>query len=329
MVYFYFEVEWEKECCITVNSRFRWYKIKFLDYFCVVKKIVLIFCLFHSFLNSQILDNKRGLAFTDKPFFNEKFIKNNKVKSLKGEFTFKKVGDIMRKTEFKSSYSFDSLGRLITTFETRNEDGLKDTIQNIYEYSDKNQLITHRKKDAGGFGSIHYEFDSLNRVVAEESRRDIINSMGEFERSLLINRETMKYSSSETQEKKTIFNNYDLPYMDEIKYFNADGYLLEKVESLKMTSGKVKYNYEYNSKGYISSIRSGADMNGVFAEEWFFKYDQLGNLIEKNIYKKGVFTTEIQIIYNNDTKLLSSVLTREVSTNFIMILRFMEYEFYK
>jgi YD repeat-containing protein len=70
-------------------------------------------------------------------------------------------------------------------------------------------------------------------------------------------------------------------------------------------------------------------MNGVFAEEWFFKYDQLGNLIEKNIYKKGVFTTEIQIIYNNDTKLLSSVLTREVSTNFIMILRFMEYEFYK
>jgi len=295
----------------------------------MVKKMVLIFCLLNSCLNSQILDNKRGLAFTDKPFFNEKFIRTNKVKSLKGEFTFKKIGDIMRKTEFNSVYFFDSLGRLSSTFETRNEDEIKDTIQNIYEYSAKNQLITHRKKDSGGFGSIHYEFDSLNRIVSEETHRDIINALGVLERTLVVNKETMRYSSSTSQQKKTVYNDYDLPYLDEISYFNADGYLLEKVESLKMTSGKIKYVYEYNAKGYVSAIRSAADANGVFAEEWFFKYDQLGNLIEKKIYKKGVFTTEIQIIYNNDTKLLSSVLTREVSTNFIMILRFMEYEFYK
>lgn len=291
--------------------------------------MVLIFCLLNSCLNSQILDNKRGLAFTDKPFFNEKFIRTNKVKSLKGEFTFKKIGDIMRKTEFNSVYFFDSLGRLSSTFETRNEDEIKDTIQNIYEYSAKNQLITHRKKDSGGFGSTHYEFDSLNRIVSEETHRDIINALGVLERTLVVNKETMRYSSSASQQKKTVYNDYDLPYLDEISYFNADGYLLEKVESLKMTSGKIKYVYEYNAKGYVSAIRSAADANGVFAEEWFFKYDQLGNLIEKKIYKKGVFTTEIQIIYNNDTKLLSSVLTREVSTNFIMILRFMEYEFYK
>jgi len=276
----------------------------------MVKKMVLIFCLLNSCLNSQILDNKRGLAFTDKPFFNEKFIRTNKVKSLKGEFTFKKIGDIMRKTEFNSVYFFDSLGRLSSTFETRNEDEIKDTIQNIYEYSAKNQLITHR-------------------IVSEETHRDIINALGVLERTLVVNKETMRYSSSTSQQKKTVYNDYDLPYLDEISYFNADGYLLEKVESLKMTSGKIKYVYEYNAKGYVSAIRSAADANGVFAEEWFFKYDQLGNLIEKKIYKKGVFTTEIQIIYNNDTKLLSSVLTREVSTNFIMILRFMEYEFYK
>ena len=304
--------------------------MKILHYFCVVKKLSLLFCILHTILNSQILDNKLGLAFTDEPFFNEVFIKKNKIKSLKGEYTFKKVGDIMRKTEFKSIYQFDTLGRIVSTFETRTENGIKDTVNNIYMYSDKNQLLIHRKKDTGGYSSIHYETDSLGRVISEETHRDIFNKEGKLERSIILNKEFMKYDiSSSLQKKKTIYNSYELPYMDEISYFNADGYLIERVESLKMTSGKTKYLYEYNEKGYLSAIRSAANSNGVFAEEWLFKYDHFGNLIEKHVYKKGVFTTDIQIIYNLDTNLLSSVLTREVQTNFIMILRFQGYEFYE
>ena len=294
-----------------------------------MKKLIIFFCVLYSTLNAQILDNKRGLAFTDEPFFNVGFIKQNKVKSLKGEYTFKKVGDIMRKTEFKSNYQFDSLGQIISTFETRDENGIKDTINNIYEYSSKNQLAVHRKKDSGGYSSIHYERDSLGRIISEETHRDIINKKGELERTIVLNKEFIKYDfSSKTQQKKTIYNSYELPYMDEISHFNADGYLTERVENLKMTSGKIKYIYEYNEKGLVSAIRSAANINGIFNEEWLFKYDNYGNLIEKHVYKKGVFTTDIQIIYNIETKLLSSVLTREVQTNFIMILRFLDYEFW-
>ena len=105
-----------------------------------------------SLINSQILDNKRGLAFTDKPFFDENFIKLNKVKKIRGEYTFKKAGDIMRKTQFKSTYEFDPSGHLIESFETRSDDGIIDTIQNMYEYSAANLLTMHRKKDSGGYG---------------------------------------------------------------------------------------------------------------------------------------------------------------------------------
>jgi YD repeat-containing protein len=294
-----------------------------------VKNILLLLCFLHSFLNSQILDNKHGQAFTDEPFFNEKFIHLNKVKKIKGEYTFKKAGDIMRKTEFKSIYQFNSLGQLISTFETRSENGIKDTIENTYEYSEKNQLILHRKNDSGGYGSVHYERDSLNRIVVEETHRDIVNKKGELERTFIINHETMKYDSYSLQDKKTVYNSYDLPYLEEICYYNEDGYLLEKEDRLKMTSGRVKYVYEYNNKGLISAIRSVANVDGTFAEEWLFKYDEWGNLSEKHVYKNGVYTTDIQIIYNVDTKLLSSVLTRDVNTNFIMILRFLDYEFYE
>jgi hypothetical protein len=294
-----------------------------------VKKIALLFCLISNLLNSQIIDNKNGLAFTDQPFFDSKFIKQNKVKKIKGAYTFKKAGDIMRKTEFKSIYEFNELGQLIETFETRNDDGIKDTIQNLYEYFPTNLLKTHRKKDAGGFGSIHYERDKQGRVISEETHRDVFNENGDFERTFIINKESMKYENFPLQLKKTVSNSYDLPYMEEFSYYNKDGYLLEKEERLKMTSGRVKHVYEYNAKGFISAIRSKATIDGKFAEEWFFKYDELGNLTEKHIYKNGIFTTDIQIIYNVDTKLLSSVLTRDVKTNFIMILRFMNYEFFE
>ena len=280
-------------------------------------------------LNSQIIDNKNGQAFTDQPFFDEKFIKLNKVNKIKGVYTFKKAGDIMRKTEFKSTYEFNELGQLIETFETRNDDGIKDTIQNLYEYFPSNLLKIHRKKDSGGYGSIHYERDKQGRIISEETHRDVFKEKGVLERTFIINKESMKYDTFPLQLKKTVSNSYDLPYMEEFSYFNSDGYLLEKEESLKMTSGKVKQVYEYNAKGLISAIRSNATIDGKFAEEWFFKYDELGNLTEKHIYKNGIFTTDIQIIYNVDTKLLSSVLTRDVKTNFIMILRFMNYEFFE
>lgn len=289
---------------------------------------MLLFCLIHSFLNSQILDNKNGLAFTDEPFFNQSFIRNNKIKGFKGEVTYKKAGDVMRKTEFKSLYEFNLNGQLVSTFETRNEDGIKDTIQNYYEYSPNNYLTLHRKKDGEGFGSILYERDSLGRIILEESHRDVFDAQGKLEKSLIMNHETMKYDSFPQQLKKTTFNSYNLPYLVEISHFNKEGYLLEREEQLKMTSAKIKYFYEYSDKGYISAIRSNANVDGIFSEEWFFKYDELGNLIEKHIYKNGVFTTDIQIIYNSETKLLSSILTREVSTNFIIITRFTDYAFY-
>jgi hypothetical protein len=293
-----------------------------------VKNILFICCLLPFLLNAQILDNKQGLAFTDQPFFDQNFIHTNKIKRLKGEVTVKKAGDMMRKTELKSIYEFNSLGQVISTFETRNEDGIKDTVQNLYEYSADNQLNIHRKKDANGYGSTYYQRDPLNRIVMEESRRELFDDKGHLERSLVINQETMKYDTFPLHVKKTVYNSYKLPYLEEISRYNADGYLLEKEESLKMTSGKVKYLYSYNEKGLISAIRSNAKVDGLFAEEWLFKYDDLGNLVEKHIFKNGVFTTDIQIIYNTDTKLLSSVLTREVSTNFIVIVRFLGYEYF-
>ncbi|MBI1838250.1 MAG: hypothetical protein HYR91_13395 [Flavobacteriia bacterium] len=293
-----------------------------------MKFFVLLILFFTVEAYSQILDNKQGSAFTDKPFFNETFIRKNKIKKMTGKYTVKKPGDVMRPTEFKYVFYFDTLGHVTSTFETKNENGFKDTIINIYEYSSENLLAIHWRNDSHGFTSKHYKYDSLKRIVSEETRRDILDVNGKVEQSIILNLETMKYETYPNQIKKTIYNSYNLPYMEVYSTFNADGYLLEIEERLKMTSSSIKFIYEYNSKGLISSIKTTSEIEGKIAEEITFKYDVFGDLSEKEIYKNGQHMTDIQVIYNEDTKLLSSVLTRDVSTNYIYILRFQGIEYY-
>lgn len=268
-----------------------------------------------------MLDNRSGKAFTDVPFFNSEFIRANSIKQLNGQFTYKKSGDIMRLKEYKNVYEFDTLGRLIRSYETKKDDGTKDTTSNVYIYSEKNLLKAHKKGDSYGFSTTTFEFDYKNRITKEVNYREFRDSLGELQR-ILLNSETMVYEDFENQTKKTTFNSYGLPYLQEWSYFNEFGYLMERVERLMVTSEVTSLKFDYNSNGWISAMRTFKQNAEKPAEEIVFTYDENGNLLEKHIYQEGVFTTEIEVLYNEKSRLITYVLSRDVATNFIQILRF-------
>ena len=234
----------------------------------------------------------------------------------------------MRNTTYKHVYNFDTLGRLESSYETRKDDGSKDTSWNIYTYDDRSNLIRHKWTDLDGYQIIEYTYDSLDRVIQEHYSREYIDSAGNIERSLSFNTETSEYADYDRQTKRTHYNNYNLPYLDEFLNYNELGYLVERVERIKMTSTVYTYDYSYNEQGKLAAIRKSSNQHEGFLEEHLFEYDELGNLIEKHEHRNGEFITDIQIIYNSKSKLISSVLTKQVSTGFFLILRFHEYEFY-
>lgn len=275
-----------------------------------------------------MLDNRYGSAFTDKPFFNVDFIRENKVHKLNGKFTYKKPGDMMRETQYMYVYEFDSLGRLSSSFETRKDDGTIDTTWNVYLYNPENLLIEHKRGDGKGFTSTGYEYDEKGNQTKESYIREYVDSLGNAQRTVL-NSESMKYEYYDLQVKKTVYNNYDLPYKYELIKYNELGYLVEREERLIMTMSVTTIKYTYNDKGYIASISSFEGSNTIPTEENLYIYDDFGNLLEKHLYRNGVFTTEFEMIYNEKSKLLSYVLTRDVATNFIMILGLKDYEFFK
>lgn len=275
-----------------------------------------------------MLDNRNGAAFTDKPFFDQQFIAANKIHFLNGQFSYKKLGDMMRTTEYKYVYEFDTLGRMIGNYETRKDDGTKDTTWNLYSYNVDNLLIEHKKGDGKGFTSMTYEYDDQKRIIKESYVREYVDSFGMSQRTIL-NTESMKYENYGQQIKKTTFNSYDLPYMTEISYYNDLGYLIEKEQRLIMTGTVNKITYEYNHKGLLSNIKSTVLGAEIPYEELQFIYDDNGNLLDKHIYRNGQYITEIEMLYNDKSKLLTYVLTRDVATTFIMILGFKDYKFYK
>lgn len=274
-----------------------------------------------------MLDNRHGTAFTDKPFFNQEFIRENKIKMLNGQFTYKKPGEVMRSTEYTYVYEFDSLGRYITSYETRKDDGTQDTTWNKYIYSDNDLLKEHKRGDSKGFTSINYEYDDQKRIIKESNVREYLDSLGTLQ-STILNSETMSYENFDNQTKKTVYNSYGLPYMTEISIYNEHGYLTEIVQRLTMTSSVNTYMYEYNEKGYIAAIRNYQFGNDSPFEETIYLYDEHGNMTEKQNHRNGVYVTEIEMIYNEKSKLLTYVLTHDIATNFIMIIGFKDYRFF-
>lgn len=295
-----------------------------------MKTFALLLILFFDLtINAQMIENKDGVAFSEEPFFNKEFIKTNKIESIKGTYMFKKNGDIIRNTPYQCMYEFNSEGLLVTYFETNSSNGIKDTIHNLYEYDAYGNLIKHQKKDKAGYQTLIYTYDKNNLIVAIENRRDILDNQNDVSKSIYFNKEKIEYHDYGNQLKKVTFNSYNLPYQEEIEYFDSLGYLIETTKKYKMTSNHVSRKFEYNEKGLLAAIRKSSNINGVYDEELLFKYDDLGNLLEKHIYKNGQFISDIQIIYNLDTKLLSSILTRTIENNFIKILRFKEITFYE
>jgi len=289
--------------------------------------ILSIFTLLSSLLFGQILENKNGQAFSNQPFFNSSFIKNNKIKSLKGYYVLKSRNKMMLDTKFEHVYNFNKLGYLESTYETRPGDGTPGINWNKYEYDSLGHLVRHEMTEKNGFKGIEYHYDTLGRITQEIHYRTFDTTNIDAQ-NILINEESWRYSSSKNGIKRTKYNSYDRPYLDEFKEYNDLGYLVRREELIKMTSKRYTYAYSYDDHGLLGSIEKIQVGIETPLEVLNFRYDEVGNLIEKHLYKNGVFITDFQIIYNSKTKLLSTIITKNVATGHLIILRFKDYDFF-
>lgn len=292
--------------------------------------LIFLFCSFLSFEGrTQLLLNQEGEAFTDQPFFNRDIILSNHIKTIEGTYSTKKPGDVIRESSDWVRYRFDEQGQLIESLDIRTVNKKKDTVLHQFFYSENGALIAHRKSENGGYTKTVFDYDSLHHLRELNTYREIYNyRSNEVSQSILLNTEYYQFSEHGNVHTQTKLNNYHLPYLDEISTFNQDGYLIERKFRYHMSGIEHQTTYHYDEHGLLSNKATFNEKEAVADEEWKYRYDAYGNLMEAHYYRYGQFQKDLQVVFDTKTQLLGSTILRDVSTNFMLILRFTKYTYY-
>lgn len=284
-------------------------------------------------LQGQVLDNSEGKTFGEDPFFNQQFIQQNKIKTIVGNMSTKELKDRIREGRLEYQYHFDADGKLSDQMMAiHRRDGRVDSTVVSYEYNAANHLTRKRLNDSHGFYSYSYELNDAGQCTKETYFREENIGPSRFEFKLgkqyVISSESYSYGApSDTMKRKKVYNNYGKAYMREDTYFNTLGYkLMEEVKYI-VNGRRSRVFFEYDEKGYVSKRIDQPSLRDTTKTISTFTYDEVGNLLEENIYRNDKHLTIKQYLYD-DRMLMKATLTKDVETEVITIVQY-EYTFYE
>jgi len=281
----------------------------------------------------QLIDNKTGVALLDEaPYFSPKFIKAAKIKSIQGDFSYKKQSDVIRNSKYVTVYEFDTLGRLVLHYSTAKGDVKSDTTVYTYAYNQAGLLISKRISEKKGFLATDYYYNEEQQLIKEETWREIDTLHSKIrpviERRLPWNTETMTYAETTGERTKKIFSSDGINYLEKKTVTDSLGYKTREELRYTFSSNKLTTYYRYDELKRIVIIEQFRNLDSIPANEQRFQYDQYGNLIAKASFRNGQQFLDEQVIYSSETGLLYSFIKREIPSNFITITRFNKFTFW-
>ena len=280
--------------------------------------------LFGTTLHGQMISNQTGQAFTDHMFFNDNFIRNNKIKTIQGSYSFKKNGDLIRKVPGSYTFTFDHAGQLASIVDLKWNGKKLDTLVNYFSYSEKGDLISFKKSEYGGITEQEMTYDSIDRLTKITNYRVSLDNKGNTIKRVEINQESIQYNG----EKKTRYNSYGLPYLISFETYDEDGYKIASQEKLKRSGTISENKYTYTEKGLLKQILTFYDKKTDPVQTISFSYDAFGNMTERLEKKMNTLVKDLQVIFDTKTQLLHSIIRRNPNTNFMAIIRFTTYDYF-
>lgn len=273
--------------------------------------------------------NQEGEAFSQAPFFNPELIAAAHIKTIEGTYTYKKGSEGFKPSTDSYRFRFNLHGQLIATMEILQKGGVKDSIFHHYAYTPDGQLSMHRFSAYGGAMSEHYAYDSIHRLISVTLYRDVYDHRKDtLLSSIKMRTETLRYHQGQKADY-TRYNNYQRPYLEVSQVLDANQFLQTKKAYYRISQTNETSQYSYDQNGLLATMANYIDDNKVAKEEWRYRYDQWGNLIEMHCYQNGSFTTDYQIVYDYKTGFLGSLIKKEINSDAMSILRFTNYTYYQ
>jgi YD repeat-containing protein len=279
-------------------------------------------------LNAQFILNQEGQAFGTTPFFNDSLIAAQHIRTIDGFYTYKKGTEAFKPSPDTFRYTFNQKGQLIASMEILQKGASKDSIFHHYAYNENGQLRLHRYAAYGGAIAEHYTYDTLGRLTVVALYRDVYDHRKDsLISSVKMRTETLRYHQDKPQDY-TRYNNYQRPYIEVTKSYDNEQYLRSILSYYRISQNSERIDFKYDQNGLLSHKATSSDSLATPKDEWRYRYDQWGNLIEMHRYENGTFLTDYQIVYDYKTGFLGSLIKKDVRTDQLSILRFTNYTYF-
>jgi hypothetical protein len=279
--------------------------------------------IFPSIIWTQMIDNQNLHRFPTEPMFDQEFVKWKKIKSLKGTYTFIRLGKLVNNTDYAQYYEFDTLGRLTVQYETRQDDGTRDTSWRLNSYLKSNE--------------IDIQLNCANNLcLVKALKRDSAINATEINTTLnytlldstiALSSEKVIHERLDRQQRDLYYNDNGLPFQMVEEYFSEFGKRQYRITRSLITSDVIFENFKYNADGYLQQFTMSNNQDSIPSRVIDYEYDEFRILKVVKEFKnqKNIFETEF---FYSDDGLLQSLIIQDFVNDLITIIRFNVYSYY-
>ena len=297
----------------------------------MIRFILLLFCFSISQSFSQMINNESGQIFTANPFFNQKYIRSIKLKSITGTISSKKELGSIKSSGKKEAYIFNEKGNLIIHYFSSSVKSKSDTTFTFYEYNQKNENTILRVSDSYGFYSYSKDYNDqgklINKTYSREKNASKSKMNFKLDEKYVIFEESYNYQEKDSTLEITTLNSNGRPYQKQIYHYDSYNYL-SRIHTRLLISNKTKYEkYQYNDKGFLKSIQYFVNDNETPIKEFRYNYDEWGNVTFTDEYKENIRVIHKELLYDPSTLILKTILSQDLVSNLITIIKYKP-EFY-
>ncbi len=285
-----------------------------------------------SISNAQILDVYQGKLYENDCQFNERFIRDNKIKSITGKISVKKDLQPISSKGLIVKYTFDDDGKLIEHIKTMSlRGGRIDTTQSSFSYSQNNQLVQKALFYVKAYDAYRFEYNDDKTIKTETVVRGANNNQYKFGfnkgTETIVKQERFEWSSLNDSIKKVVyFNSAERPYKERTIIYNSIGQKQSENTVYSLTKKRNLVTYKYDAEGRLIKIIDYSNLGVQRTLTYTYEYDEYGNLNQSKIFSNGKLTFTQEFLYDPQTFLLNAQLSKDESSRSIKIIQY-EYAF--
>jgi hypothetical protein len=292
--------------------------------FSLLMKVLSVFFILSFSSQAQMILNDTEYINEDILVFNPAFIKSQGIQSIKGRISVKRPNSTIRTTNDYREYFFDTLGRIVSSYESNS---YRDTLWREYFYNGKGYLIYQSSGTKSKYNYSSYQYDDEGRIVGIEDYERENDYLG-IPKTKLLKKRTFDYKPCDTTCVKIILSDKGTPFMKEEMFTLLNG-KPKRIETRYLaTQEGIMESFEYDAYGRIRDRITRTTKQELEKEHFTFKYDALGNVMERKFFDQGSLLSETQYIVNEKTGMLSAIIEEKEVKGYLFIIRFGTFEYF-